>query len=184
MISNPYAAIKPHATKLNIGSGDHPMHNDDWIDIDLNMVDTDIRLDARHLPLEWTNRFIRVYSGHVLEHFSLNDVPKLLRQIKRVCKSGAEFVVVGPALDLAEATHQPNWLLDDIRASADPGTIGYGHMWTATSHNTLELVQFIFPDAELVDIASICRETGWPNQVTADWQVAIRTVVHKKENFH
>src|ERR1017187_4875679 len=98
---------------LNIGSGVHPAPG--WVNIDRNLLDdwqVDVIADALDLPFG-DDVADRAYFGHVLEHLSYNgDALVALREAYRVLKPGGELGVVGPAMDLALLTGQPQWLLD------------------------------------------------------------------------
>jgi SAM-dependent methyltransferase len=165
----------PAIMNLNLGSGVHPAP--DWVNVDMNVLD-DWQVDvvASVLYLPFTDEVAdRAYFGHVLEHLSyLEDAPGALAEAWRVLKPGGELGVVGPAMDLAIETGQPDWLLEAIRMNPDLNdTSGLGHKWEANVENTLHLVQFVFPNARVVPVADISRDSGWPNTATASWQVAI-----------
>lgn len=157
---------------LNLGSG--PFYMPGWLNVDLYAEDADVTLNVLEgLPKEWKGRFEKVYCGHVLEHLPFARVPTVLRDIARCCAVGAVLTVVGPTLDLAVATNQPEWLLEEIRACPTPEMPGAGHEWDPTSTNTLEVVRTVFGDAAFIDLRDTLRPE-WPNTVDAKWQVAIR----------
>lgn len=156
---------------LNIGSGPHYMPG--WINVDLYADDADVRCNASNLPYRsWT--FDRVYLGHVLEHNELfAAVPEILREVARVCVPSATIAVVGPCMDKARATRQPEWLLKQMGRQPSPTKPGAGHEWTSTTELTLLALEYVGYEAiKEVPVASILRPE-WPNQVTAPWQFAI-----------
>ena len=167
---------------LNVGSGVHPAP--DWINIDLNAPDdweVDVVASAMDLPFE-NGVADRVYFGHTLEHLSYNeDAVQALREAWRTLKVGGLVGVVGPAMDLAIETKQPEWLIDAIKITPVPDDYvydsdtpaGLGHLWEANVQNTLDLVRSVFPNALVVPVAQVCRDTGWPNTETSPWQVAV-----------
>lgn len=165
--------------KINIGSGVHPAPG--WVNVDRNIIE-DFQVDvvASALDLPFADGCAdRAYFGHVLEHLSYEEnAPKALREAWRVLRSGGELGVVGPAMDLAIETEQPQFILDAIEAGTpmevpDGEPIGFNHQWTATVTNTWELVQSVFPNARVAVVTEVDRDSGWPNEETSLWQVAI-----------
>jgi predicted SAM-dependent methyltransferase len=127
---------------------------------------------ALFLPFA-TATFEYVYFGHTLEHLTYADAaPAALHEAHRVLTPGGLLGIVGPAMDLAIATDQPQWLLDDIAQHIGDND-GLGHQWTATVDNTLALVRSVFEHSQVVDVREVGRSTGWPNTVADPWQVAI-----------
>lgn len=155
--------------KLTVGSGDHYIEG--WVNIDRWREQTDVRCDAYALPFP-DDAFDQVYAGHVLEHLSYEDIPLMLHEVRRVLRWDGRFVVVGPCIEAAVRTRQPQHLLEAIIADPTPETPGVGHEWTPTAQLTLAAVQTVFPDAELVPVTSIDKPT-WPNPSTVEWQCAV-----------
>ena len=167
---------------LNVGSGVHPFTG--WVNIDLNSPDdwhVDVVASALDLPFE-DGCADRVFFGHTLEHLSYDeDAPQALREAWRVLRVGGELGVVGPAMDLAIKTEQPQHILDAIKITPvdpdyhyDSGTPpGLGHLWEANVSNTHELVAFVFPNALVIPVDQVHEENGWPNCELSGWQVAI-----------
>ena len=165
---------------LNVGSGPHPAPG--WVNMDIypGWEGVDVVGSALAVPFN-DETFDRVYMGHVLEHLTYTEgAPAALNEAWRVLRVGGELSVVGPAMDLAIATEQPQNILDAIEAHPwtpdSEDSPGAHHEWTATEANTLELVQSVFPSAQLVDLDGIEREFGWPNTECSKWQVAILAV--------
>lgn len=144
-----------------------------WTNCDIDPVySVDVVCSATSLPFG-DEIADRVYFGHTLEHLDYGtDAVLALREAYRVLRIGGELGVVGPAMDLAVETEQPQWLFDAI-AEDGPDSGPGGHKWTATAENTLALVQSVFNGALVVPVAVVMREFGWPNEVDATWQVAI-----------
>lgn len=153
--------------------------------MDLNYLGTDWEVNvvasATQVPFKG-GAADRVYFGHVLEHLSYYDgAPCALREAWRVLKYGGQLGVVGPAMDLALLTEQPENIIEAIKASPapsnpayDPDTpAGFGHLWEANVDNTYALVQSVFPNAIVVPVTNIQRSSGWPNREVSLWQVAI-----------
>jgi predicted SAM-dependent methyltransferase len=66
-----------------------------WTTVDLT-EGCDLRLDLRK-PLPFRdNEVSRIYCSHVLEHFSIGDLGKLLSECYRVLRSGGELSVAVP----------------------------------------------------------------------------------------
>lgn len=168
---------------LNIGSGVHPAP-EPWLNVDANSPDdwnVDVVASALDLPFE-DGCADRVYFGHILEHLSYEvDAPQALREAWRVLRVGGELGVVGPAMDLALKTGQPQGIIDAIKITpVDPDyqydsntPAGLGHLWEANVDNTYALVKSVFPNALLVSVELISRQTQWPNTEVSPWQVAI-----------
>lgn len=166
---------------LNVGCGDDYFRLPGWINFDLNALPgwhLDLVASMFDLPFG-DDTCARAYVGHVLEHVPYADAPAALREIHRVLKPGGELLVVGPALDLAEAINAPQWLIDDIKEHVGNDD-GLGHQWTATSTNTLDLVRSVFPRADFIPLGETGLRDGWPNRntlPTSRWQVAVLAVV-------
>lgn len=170
------------SVRLNIGSGVHPAPG--WVNIDRNSPDdwaVDVVATALDLPFA-DKSADRAYFGHILEHLSYDgDAVAALREAWRVLKYGGELGVVGPAMDLALETGQPEGIIEAIKITpVDPDyeydsetPAGLGHLWEANVANTFELVRSVFPNALVVPVEQINRATGWPNEETSPWQVAI-----------
>jgi predicted SAM-dependent methyltransferase len=81
------------ARQLEIGSG--PVRKTGWITLD-HCRGADVYWDLRRgLPFKEAS-FERVYSSHVLEHFSYRDMQNLLREVLRVLKPGGVFSICVP----------------------------------------------------------------------------------------
>jgi methyltransferase family protein len=108
---------------LNVSSGEH--YCPDWINFDLlPQTQLDLRADLFHLPFPDAT-FTKVYAGHTLEHLAWDHIPQALTEIRRIMTPGAELMVVGPDIERAVLTRQPQWLLDAI--VIDGPTSGPGH---------------------------------------------------------
>jgi predicted SAM-dependent methyltransferase len=131
-------------------------------------VDLEASVLALPLPDECAEA---VYVGHLLEHLGYDDeVRQCLAEVRRVLRPDGLLCVVGPCLHLAEATGQPDWLLDSIRGGEDDGS-GLGHRWTPTANLTraaLESAGFAVAELPIERITP----PEWPNPTTAPWQCA------------
>lgn len=165
-----------HYKGINIGSGQH--YADGWWNVDVIPTDKgrqpDQLIDIFTLPVYYSEpTFAAAYIGHVLEHINYSDVPKALRCIAEILLPGSPIMVVGPCIEKAEATGQPQSLIDGIRS--DPATMNHpwAHSWTPTESLTLEAVRAAgLNDVSIVDIKTVKRPE-WPNPSTASWQTAI-----------
>lgn len=156
--------------KLTLGSGTH--YADGWVNIDLYAEDADVRGDCFALPFRAAT-FAQVYAGHVLEHLPYHALPRMLAEVRRVLRPRGRFVVVGPCIELAVWTNQPNWLMRDICRTVPAEPLpGHGHAWTATGPLTLAAVQVVFPKAKLIPASSVTKPE-WPNPCLDDWQCAV-----------
>ena len=155
---------------LNVASGTH--YAPGWLNFDLLPQDQlDLRASIFDLPFP-SSSFSRVYLGHVLEHLEWHSVPAALTEVRRVTRDRGTVMVVGPCIERAVKTTQPQWLLDAIVADP-PGTGPGGHAWTATEHLTVLAIQAAGLPAQAVPVASVDRPE-WPNPSTAAWQCAVR----------
>jgi ubiquinone/menaquinone biosynthesis C-methylase UbiE len=154
---------------LNVSSGEH--YCPDWINFDLlPQARLDLRADLFHLPFPDAT-FTKVYAGHTLEHLAWDHIPQALTEIRRVMVAGAELMVVGPDIERALLTNQPQWLLNAIVIDGPHSGPG-GHKWTATGLLTLLAVRTVFPQAAEVPVAA-ADKPAWPNPTTIGWQCAV-----------
>lgn len=172
--------------KLNIGSGIHPLAG--WVNIDLNdpgeaggQIQIDVIASCLDLPFP-DECADMAYFGHILEHLTYDvDAPRALREAHRCLKPGGVLGVVGPAMDLAIETQQPDGIIEAIKVTpVDPnatepygGAVGHSHLWEANTNNTFQLVSSVFPNALVLPVDQFSHGTGWPNVDTSPWQVAI-----------
>ncbi|MBN1570676.1 MAG: methyltransferase domain-containing protein [Acidobacteria bacterium] len=85
---------------LNIGCG--PKYIEGMMNVDGNIFrKKDLWLDVT-LGLPFLTNSIRgIYASHVMEHFKIAEVRKLLREFHRVLKTGGTLRIVVPSLDYA-----------------------------------------------------------------------------------
>lgn len=131
--------------KLHVGSGPHAIPG--WVNLDLNTFagwerQPDICANVFKMPFR-DGVFTHLYSGHLLEHLPFETAHEAVIEMRRVCAPDATLCFVGPCLDKAIATKQPQWLLDEIprgwNAENDPE--GFPHLWTATTPLTREVLE-------------------------------------------
>ena len=92
-------------TKLNLGCGTEIMEN--YVNIDfvkLKGVDVIHNLNKFPYPFK-DNTFEEVYTSHVLEH--LEDLPKVMGEIKRICKKGAKVRIRVPHFSCGVSYRDP-----------------------------------------------------------------------------
>lgn len=158
--------------KLNLAHGTHPSADPEWLNFDLpweGVIGADVYGDAFVLPFR-DGAFTAAYVGHFLEHIPWDLLPVVLAELRRVLRAEAEVAFVGPCIDKAVATGQPDWLLRAIDVLSDgPG----GHKWVATEALTVDAVRAVFPNARAVPVADV-DAPEWPNPTTAPWQCAVR----------
>lgn len=82
---------------LNAGCGTH--YAKGWTNTDTWVTDDtkpDVRVEpGKPYPFD-DNHFDAVFLGHVLEHIPWKEVPDFLRDMKRIAKPGAPFLICGP----------------------------------------------------------------------------------------
>lgn len=173
---------------LHLGSGPHYVQG--WINLDLNTFDgwerqPDVLGSIFDIPFE-DESMDKVYAGHILEHLKFELVPDAVRESLRVLKPTGTLCVVGPCMDKARATKQPQWLLDEIPAGWDSDETnpqkleGFPHLWTATTALTRERLEAGgAKNIREVPITEITLKNGWANTAESDpitgagmWQCA------------
>lgn len=90
---------------LNLGSGDKLYESTDemkWINVDLDnnafKVQPDISSDLRKLPFD-DEYADTVESIHVVEHFHVYEIDAVLREWKRVLKTGGQIILEMPCMN-------------------------------------------------------------------------------------
>lgn len=82
-------------------------------------------------------------------------------------------MAVGPCINRALATGQPQWLLDAIRHHPDVPQHPWSHAWTPTEELTLEIMQESgLERVEVVPVGTV-QHPEWPNPSIAGWQTAV-----------
>ena len=121
----------PKGTKkiLDIGSGESPYRGEDGegeaVTVDIREdVKPDYRADIRRLPFA-TGSFDVVYSSHVLEHFSRDEVDAVLDEWIRVLKEDGELRLIVPSV-LWAAQQLVNGMKDAGKLSDDVLNVLYG----------------------------------------------------------
>lgn len=164
--------------KLTIGSGPH--YAPGWVNLDVASLPEwktppDVLASVYDMPFE-DGTFSKIYLGHVLEHLMWATLPKALAEVRRVAVPGAEVVAVGPCIELARQTKQPQWLLDAIIAR-EGSEGGFEHAWTPTAALTQEALEIGgLRQVKLVSVSEI-RKPEWPNPSNALWQCAVKAIV-------
>lgn len=155
--------------KLNVGSGPHPAEG--WVNLD-PFAPADVKGDIFALPFR-DEVFTHIYLGHVLEHIEFTSVPRALREVRRVSQPSAHVAIVGPCMNRAIKTKQPEWLLEQIKAGGRKGQPGEDHLWTPTESLTLVCaISGGLLDTQIVPVSTVTRPE-WPNPNTDPWQCAI-----------
>jgi predicted SAM-dependent methyltransferase len=89
--------LKPSLDSLHLGSGQRKVSG--WLNTDVLISDYDADFASGHLPFA-DNSFRRVVSEHVIEHLEIDgELLPMLRDLKRVCKNGAEVYLTCPDLE-------------------------------------------------------------------------------------
>ncbi len=109
--------------KLNLGSSVSSIPG--YLNVDaLEERNPDIVCDIRKLKFAKDNEYDLVRASHVLEHFSLEEIPAILSEWHRVIKTGGYFVVCVPnyialswrailnpsGFNLDQKTYQNGWI--------------------------------------------------------------------------
>lgn len=166
---------------LNVGSGPH--YADGWCNTDIlpapkGTRDPDVIADIFNYSETFKARsFAKAYIGHVLEHIPLDLTISAVQHIAATVQTGGQVMVVGPCIDRAIATGQPESLLDAIRYHPDKPQHPWSHAWTPTEALTLEIMlKSGLSDVKVVPVGTVVRPE-WPNPSTSGWQTAVIGVV-------
>ena len=108
----------------------------------------------------------------MLEHIPFDEAVEAVKHIAKTVKPNGKLMVVGPCMDKAIATGQPETLLDAIRHHPDKPAHPWSHAWTPTEPLTVEVIEKAGFKAQVVSIESVVRPE-WPNPSIALWQTAI-----------
>lgn len=158
--------------KLNFASGLHPTELPGWVNVDLRwhgVTGPHVYADGFALPFQAAS-FDAAYLGHVLEHIDFGSLPALGVELRRVLRTCAVVMTVGPDIDKAVATNQPASVLSSIAdLYGGPG----GHKWVATEDLTVRACEMLgLTRIAAVDVAEV-EPPEWPNPTCAPWQCAV-----------
>lgn len=156
---------------LHIGSGDH--YAEGWLNVEIDQTwRADVYASVFALPFA-DNRFDRIYMGHFLEHIEPDQLPAAFAELRRVSTADCVTAIVGPCHDKAVAMYgRESNLVKQIAITNPIDTHPGGHKWTATTANTLDVIEACGMLAMEVDVASI-RQPEWPNPAPDQaWQCA------------
>lgn len=93
-------AVSVGTVRLNIGSGDLPMREAGWTNIDETHY-PGVDLVLRVPPLPWADDSVtEIYAGHFLEHLAREEAHVFLRECHRVLHPGGRLGIMVP--DMAE----------------------------------------------------------------------------------
>ncbi len=67
-----------------------------WLNIDLAGEAADFICDITRLPAEWSNKFDEVRASHVLEHFFLKEMDRILQEWIRVLSPNGMLRIIVP----------------------------------------------------------------------------------------
>jgi SAM-dependent methyltransferase len=170
---------KPVHDRLNVGCG--PFRAEGWWNTDF--VEDDVvkpdQVVSPGRPLPFANEtFTAAYAGHVLEHIWWDEVIPFLRELKRVCKSGATVCIVGPdskkvieaavrKKDKAAAVSKVWEIIEDyLHHQADMAhhdRTGLCHLWNCYESRVLD----VMASAGFRDV----RAVEWEDQCLPEWPV-------------
>jgi len=93
--------------RLHLGCGN--IHIKNWCNVDvLKTGATDLVLNIQTLPGLKESSVEKIYSCHVLEHFTTKDIPLVLKRWYEVLKPGGEIRISVPDLDKITKIYQEN----------------------------------------------------------------------------
>jgi predicted SAM-dependent methyltransferase len=86
--------------KINLGSGEKPLPGFVNVDALADAPGVDVVADiSETLPFDDGSASL-VYAAHILEHFPHAEVPRLLREWRRVLRDGGQLLIAVPNLDV------------------------------------------------------------------------------------
>lgn len=159
--------------KLNVGCGNH--YAPGWTNTDITKEDggpqPDVVCSVLDLPFE-DDSVDRIYAGHVLEHLSLDDVPKALAEFRRVLAEDGELMLVGPDLTRAEKYFPEE--VEPIRYGAGRWA-GDVHLWESREDTMAEILADNGWDVKIyADITHVPNR--WPVTSRIGWQFAMKAI--------
>lgn len=109
---------------LNAGCGTH--YAQGWVNTDVWESDTtkpDVKVTpGEPYPFE-DNTFDAVFLGHVIEHIRWDAVPDFIKDMQRVAKPNAPFLLVGPdvykTIQRWSEGVEPWWMIESVMEHAD-----------------------------------------------------------------
>lgn len=161
-----------HLQGINIGSGQH--YADGWLNTDVVPTDKgrqpDLLIDIHDfLDTFEKHAFKKAYVGHVLEHIEWGD--ELTCAIQSIAYVAQNIMVVGPCINRAMDTNQPQSLIDGIKKSeGEPHP--WSHKWTPTEELTYNAIKAAGFEPHVVEVG-VVRPPEWPNPSRAAWQTAM-----------
>ena len=94
--------------KLHLGCG--PIHIDGFVNVDVARTATvDVVNDVKTLESFEPNTVSLIYACHVLEHFSHDEVPVVLRRWYEILTPGGEIRISVPDIDRIVKIYKDNW---------------------------------------------------------------------------
>lgn len=144
--------------KLDIGVGDAPVEG--YVHVDIQKIrDVEIVADARKIPLE-DGSVGELRSSHLIEHFTRNQVPIVLREWHRLLEPNGIIRIIVP--DLVKVCGQI--VKGDI-------TLEQGMLWIFGGHRdeydihhwgyTAEILETLLIDSGFVDFQRVDNKQGW-----------------------
>lgn len=161
-----------HLKGINIGSGQH--YDNNWWNTDIIPTDKgtqpDELIDIFDMPARYGEAaFKKAYVGHVLEHIQIS---KVLSAVQCLAYIAEKVMLVGPCLQKAVDSGQPQSLLEAIAAPNQIDQHPWSHKWTPTEDLTREIIEQAGYNPTVVDIRTV-TQPEWPNPSTACWQTAM-----------
>ena len=162
-----------HLEGINVGSGQH--YAEGWLNTDIiptdNGTQPDLLMSIYEYPMQFAkHEFKKAYVGHVLEHIEWGE--PLTLAILAIAHTAEKVMVVGPCIEKALATSQPQSLLDGIYAPTKIDQHPWSHKWTPTETSTAKAIRDAGYEPHIVNIKDV-RKPEWPNPSTAAWQTAM-----------
>ena len=94
--------------QLNLGSGTTRMKG--YVNIDKYSKEADLHIDVAELPYA-DNTVDKIYTAHMVEHVTLQEFQKMLKEWRRILKVGGLLVIRCPNIEV----YLKRWLAGDYK---------------------------------------------------------------------
>jgi len=161
--------------KLHIGCGD--IYLDGWVNIDLDSDRADVKHDlTRPLPYD-ENSVDFIYSEHFIEHLTVDEGLKMLKECHRILNPGGVLRVATPDLDFLVNQYKTSWKDQDWIKT-------FGYEWLETRAEMLNLCfhewghKYLYNQEEL---ARRLREAGFLKMVRKELNESLHVELRHRE---
>lgn len=160
-------AVQLKLIKLDLGSGENPaggIGNKEWIHCDAyDFPCIEIVCDLKKLPFE-DNYADEIFSSNVIEHFTYEEAPKVLKEWLRVLKPGGKITLTTPDVEYTCKEYVKGNIFAGVVGMNFLGKGGFMENTHKSLWDTIQLT-YVIGQQGFVDIV---RDIDYP-----DWQLKI-----------